>query len=212
MSEPAEKPQVRVSNIFSASFEDLGALVWREIGRNPPHKFFGRESMDELPDSLRERIPDDIGEAFSYGLETPYAKISFNNYFFPTSPLSVMQSFSAKLGYVARSLVQQLDAGCEEDNSAVVAFEFGRYQPSNDPYVHMSSKNLGISHDTGGFPRGETFTDAGNAMVTDLLTQKEGILSLPGLRDTDRELLRKTLGILEDQYKTKEIHIVGWGG
>lgn len=191
--------------IFTRAFEDISALVWRETERQMPWQFFGKESEEELIEDQRKQIPTGLRNQVRYELETPVFKMRFSSLYQPFYNIALHEFLYFNFGEVQKSLPRMLDAMPFDDNQAELMFEIGKYDGSHKPYVHMKSKNLSSWTNS----RYE-FTKLGDAMMVDLLAQREKILAVQGMCEADRKLLAQTLGILDDKYQSKGISIVGW--
>ena len=132
----------------------------------------------------------------------------------PYSTIGIHQYLSFKFGRASQSLAQELDAGLFGPAEAQLKMEIGKYANSEKNYIHLKQNKIDVMarrHDfSDSKGRGDDFTPQGNAMMQDLLAQKDIMLSLPGMSDTDRELLSKTLGIVKKQYDDKEISLIPW--
>ncbi len=216
MTQPAKKLQITSSNVFSTVLGgDLGELVWTEMARQKPWQLFEKETEEELTDEQRRRIPEDIGDRFGYKLETPYFVAYFSQGYIPTHTITAHQYLSFRFGRASQSLAQMLDANPFSPSKAQFKMEIGKYSDSENHYIHLKQNKIDVMARRSGFPsegegNGDMFTSQGNAMMQDLLAQKDKMCSVPGLNDTDRELLRATLGILEEQYKAKDISLIAW--
>lgn len=215
MNAPAEKPQISLSNVFSTIFSgNLEGLMWTETSRSKPWQFYGRNTIEELPEELRKGIPEGIDDAFVYKLETPYVTAFFSQLYMPYHTLATQQYLVFQFGRPSQSLAQMLDANPWAPENAQVTMEFGKYSDTEGDYIHLRQNGVNlmttrkIFSSEGG--RGDAFTHSGDAMMQDLLAQKDKMTSVPGLNDADRELLRATLGILETQYKAGDIGLIGW--
>ncbi|MBI4454171.1 hypothetical protein HY636_06005 [Candidatus Woesearchaeota archaeon] len=193
------------TSIFTKAFEDISALVWRETARQTPWQLFEKESEEELTEDQRKLIPEGLGNQIRYELETSAFEMRFSSLYQPFESIALHEFLYFNFGKVQKSLAGMLDASPFDDGLGELMFEFGKYGDSHKPYVYMKSENLDFW--TNGR---EGFSQHGDAMMQDLLAQKDKIGSISGLTDTDRELLRTTFETLEDKYKSKEIDIIGW--
>lgn len=207
---------MQMQKVFSGNFEESGldALRWVETKRYSPKEFFGKKPDDELDPKYfiksdgSPRIPSDIGDAFHYTLRGSKIKVGFGQNYYNCTPLTTYQYLSFAFG-------QQKNPKGEYDHplggaegfeflaEAKMAFYRGR---SGRPMaeIDMESQNLGIHH-YGGWGEENSFTELGNAIMADLISQKRNILRIAGIRDNNHKELEDFLDLIEHKYKSAEL-------
>lgn len=189
---------------FTSAFDglDLKTLRWEQIGRTCAKEFFGYKPEDNLPEDLfKDRIPADIGDAFSYQFKTPAMVADFSRDFYNTRPLSAEH----RLGfYFGQSNKPEHPLGAVEGfeflAEAKLVFWSGRFGAPKEE-ICMESQSSEMYQQPEEFGERNTFTDVGRQIMEDLLASVPRILSVQGLRGSEQDSLAFLLRRVEQEYR-----------
>lgn len=195
-------------------------LEWNETFRQGPLDFFGKKPGDYLDPELfvnsngTPRIPENIGEAFNYALETLGVIINFGQFYVNTSQLSVNQQLSF---HFKKNQKQQSDydnplggiEGFEYLTEGKLKFTVANYDKSEEKYVRMESQNLNI-HRHGGWGERNSFTEVGASFMESLLLHKDNFLKIPGIKIEDHLLFQELFALIESEYKSNKLEPMQW--
>ncbi|MCB9359180.1 hypothetical protein H6503_04575 [Candidatus Woesearchaeota archaeon] len=207
-----------IEKIFSFVFDEskVDPYRWVENKRHGPMEFFGKKPGDKLdPKKFTEpdgspRIPPDIGDAFNYSADCQMVTMNFGQYYYNCSPLSVYQYLKINFGSQRNPENRDYDnplanaQGFEYLTAAFIFFYRGQHgTPLTE--IGMESQNLGM-HQEGESTYGDNvFTDRGNNILIDLISQKANILRINGLADADHKDLEVFLDLIKNKYDAQEL-------
>jgi hypothetical protein len=195
-----------MKDVFSKAFgNEHGKIGWVETSRHGPKEFFGKKPDEELnSEYFSGRIPPGIGESFNYKLKACGIEAYFGQTYYNCMPLATQQHLLFQFGK-KRNPHGEYDSpfagepGFESLTQAKMAFYRGRFGiPKTE--INMESQNLGIRLH-GGWSERNSFTENGNEMMVDLISQKRNILKIAGIRDDEHGELETFLDLIGKMYK-----------
>ncbi len=167
---------------------NIDGLVWVEISRMTPAQFYGKPCPEDLPDHLREDIPDGIGEQYFYSLSEGERGILFARRFNNASPLSASRILNLFIREDTRLFLRLYD-----------------FIPQ--PMVEVTTDSMHLLRQTSDFPETYIFTEDGNRIIGSLVSAKDTILGVPGLREDAKKELEYFLNVLAERYASRELFL-----